>query len=261
MFRDTCWDARTNRFVCKDGSNYINPTVAPRRRCRSTTSTRRRPQLHVAHGAARRRRAARRGRDAAVQRARRASTYPIPPAPPSASRSADARWRAEKVVVRDLLIVGMGDSFALGRRQSGRAGALLARALGRLRQAPGEVDLTGYPGTHRSVEADRRQGVHRGERPLDRSGMPSLALFPPAARGPAARHRGSASRRDLRRRRLLGLGGHVRPVPALHRQRMGAQSARHVADLRHRVGAVRRCTRRRCRICPRPITWTAPSPS
>jgi hypothetical protein len=25
MFRDTCWDARNNRFDCKDGSDYINP--------------------------------------------------------------------------------------------------------------------------------------------------------------------------------------------------------------------------------------------
>ncbi|MDP1909176.1 MAG: hypothetical protein Q8K85_12810, partial [Hyphomicrobium sp.] len=25
MFRDTCWDARNNRFDCKDGGSYINP--------------------------------------------------------------------------------------------------------------------------------------------------------------------------------------------------------------------------------------------
>ena len=25
MFRDTCWDARNNRFACKDGGSYINP--------------------------------------------------------------------------------------------------------------------------------------------------------------------------------------------------------------------------------------------
>ena len=25
MFRDTCWDARNNRFACKDGTSYINP--------------------------------------------------------------------------------------------------------------------------------------------------------------------------------------------------------------------------------------------
>ncbi|MCZ7594968.1 MAG: hypothetical protein M5U16_08645 [Hyphomicrobium sp.] len=25
MFRDTCWNARTNRFVCKDRRSYINP--------------------------------------------------------------------------------------------------------------------------------------------------------------------------------------------------------------------------------------------
>ena len=42
MFRNTCWDARTNRFVCPDDKDYINPEIAPRDRAASTTSTRRR---------------------------------------------------------------------------------------------------------------------------------------------------------------------------------------------------------------------------
>ena len=42
MFRDTCWDARTNRFACKDGSRLHQSEIAPRDRSRSTTSTRRR---------------------------------------------------------------------------------------------------------------------------------------------------------------------------------------------------------------------------
>ena len=41
MFRDTCWDARNNRFACKDGSRLHQSEVAPRHRSRSTTSTRR----------------------------------------------------------------------------------------------------------------------------------------------------------------------------------------------------------------------------
>ncbi|MEI9901678.1 MAG: hypothetical protein WDN31_17965 [Hyphomicrobium sp.] len=50
MFRDTCWDARANRFACKDGSDYIKPQGAPR--CSADRQRRRggRPHLHMAHG-------------------------------------------------------------------------------------------------------------------------------------------------------------------------------------------------------------------
>ena len=240
MFRDTCWDARTNRFACKDGGNYINPQVAPRRRSRSTTSTRR-PALSCTwltapHGGD----AARRGRHAAVQRGG-ALRHPL-----SRRRHGQRRDRRPRGGERrrsscsDLLIVGMGDSFASGegnpdvpvrfsRERSADYGKRSSR------QRPHRLS-----GAHRPVEADRRQGLHRGERALDRSGLPPLALFASAARRAAARPRGRPPRRDLRRRRLLGLGGDVRAVPALRRQRVGAQPQRHVADLGHRLGAVRR---------------------
>ena len=67
MFRDTCWDARNNRFACKDGGSYINPKS---HRVIAEDQWRRRSrwlELHLVDGAARRR-AARRGRHATVQR-------------------------------------------------------------------------------------------------------------------------------------------------------------------------------------------------
>ena len=150
---------------------------------------------------------------------------------PSRSRSAGARSRPR--TSRCAISSSSAWATASRRAKAIRTCRCVSRASARrLRQAQGEGDdLTRLSGARRPLEADRRQGLHRGERALDRSGVPPLALFASVARGPAARHRGPAPRRDLRRRRLLGRGGHLRPVPALQGQRVGAQPARPVADL------------------------------
>ncbi len=52
MFRNTCWDGRTNRFVCPDGGDYVNPlshrVIATDRRHRRSLAA----HLHLAHCAA-----------------------------------------------------------------------------------------------------------------------------------------------------------------------------------------------------------------
>ena len=81
-------------------------------------------------------------------------------------------------------------------------------------------------GAHRAVEADRRQGVHRGECALERSGAATARSI----RISCARRCSSASRTPHRAVTYVGVacsGSEVdlRPVPALHRQRVGAQPA------------------------------------
>ena len=239
MFRNTCWDVRTNRFVCPNGKDYINPKshrVIARIDNVDEAVGLSCTWLTAPHGGEELR-----GK-VVTQPCNEAVKLDVPyPAGLTVEVEIGGRTVAtEDIRVRDLLIVGMGDSFASGegnpdvpvhfsRERSASYG----------KRAKEGLDLTRLSGPRRALEADRRQGLHRGECALERSGVPPLALLASAARGAPARHRGPAPRRHLRRRRLLGLGGHLRPVPALHRQRVGAQPARPVADFAHRVRPVR----------------------
>ena len=97
---------------------------------------------------------------------------------------------SEEIRVHDLLIVGMGDSFASGEGNPDVPVRFSRDRTADYGKRSGNVDLTGYPARIGAVEADRRQGLHPGERALDRSGLPPLALFASVARRAAARHRG-----------------------------------------------------------------------
>jgi len=112
MFRETCWDARKNRFVCRDGGSYINPKShrvvfeianvdeAERLSCTWLTA----PQGGALRG------------DAVTQACSEPVTFEVPyPAGAVISVEIGGREIArEDVRVSDLLIVGMGDSFASG---------------------------------------------------------------------------------------------------------------------------------------------------
>ncbi len=222
MFRDTCWDARNNRFACKDGGSYINPKShrvilkingvdeAAGLSCTWLTA----PLGGALRG------------DVVTQPCSEDAHFEVPyPAGSAVSVEIGGREVAtEKVVVKDLLVVGMGDSFA-----SGEGNPDVPVRFSRDRSADygtrsADSDLTGYPARIGAVETDRRQGVHSGERALVRPGLPSFALFAPATRSACSSPSKTIIARHLRRRRLFGLGGDVRPVPAVRRQRVGAQS-------------------------------------
>ncbi len=113
MFRETCWDARKNRFHCRDGGSYINPKShavvfkitnideAARLSCTWLTAPLGGEAL----------------RGTAVTQA---CSDPVEfdiPYPAGADVSVEIGGREiarEEVRVTDLLIVGMGDSFASG---------------------------------------------------------------------------------------------------------------------------------------------------
>ena len=135
---------------------------------------------------------------------------------------------------------GHGRQLRLRRGQPGHAGALFVGAHHRLRHRPQRCAALRLSGPHRRLAGHRRQKVHRGERALAGPGLPSLALLPPTAGRTAARRRGSAPCRHVRRVRLLGRGDDVRPLPRIQGQRVGAQSPGLAADFRRRRGSVRR---------------------
>ena len=163
--------------------------------------------------------------------------------------------------VTDLFIVGMGDSFASGEGNPDVPVRFSPDRTTDYGIGSNEAPLSGYPARIGDWQDDRRQEVHRGERALAGPGLPSLALFPPAAGRAAARRRGPAPRRDVRGLRLLGRGDDVRPVPASTRATSGCPTRR---TCRRSRPSPRRSAAARARAtttCPRPITSTAGSPS
>jgi hypothetical protein len=113
MFRNTCWDVRTNRFVCPNGESYINPAAhavlariegideAPRLTCRWATAPLGGKEL----------------RGKVVTQPCSDEVRLEVPYPKGLSVKVEIGGRevaSSDIVVRDLLIVGMGDSFASG---------------------------------------------------------------------------------------------------------------------------------------------------
>ncbi|MDH4982848.1 hypothetical protein [Hyphomicrobium sp. D-2] len=142
MFRDTCWNSDTNQFVCKDGRSYINPTShraifritnideAAGLSCTWLTAPRSGPV---------------RG-DAVTLPCSEEVRFDIP-YPSGARVTVEIGGRevaAEDVQVKDLLVVGMGDSFA-----SGEGNPDLPVRFSRDRSSDygthGGVALNGYP--------------------------------------------------------------------------------------------------------------------
>ena len=146
---------------------------------------------------------------------------------------------SEKVIVKDLLIVGMGDSFASGEGNPDVPVRFSRDRTADYGKRSADSDLTGYParigpwkqiGDKAFIQENARwtdQGCHRSLYSHQLRAALQLGL------------EDDTSRRHLCRRRLLGIGSDVRPVPAVRGQRVGAEPQRHVADFRHRFGAVR----------------------
>ncbi|HET6322674.1 MAG TPA: hypothetical protein VFF87_11535 [Hyphomicrobium sp.] len=170
MFRDTCWNARTNRFSCKDGKSYINPTShrvilridnvdeASGLSCTWLTAPRGGPV---------------RG-DAVTQPCSEEVRFDIPyPAGATVSVEIGGREVAtQDVQVRDLLIVGMGDSFASGegnpdvpvRFSRDRAADYGSRAGSDLGGYPARIGPWKQIGDKAFIEENARwsdQGCHR----------------------------------------------------------------------------------------------------
>ena len=260
MFDKTCWDPRRNRYACRERSDYLNPKSHTVLRAGweglEDAQTVDCTWLTAPQG----RGGPRQGRDAALRYAgaarralsRRRLDQGGDRRPPGGG---DGRARHRSLRRRH------GRQLRLRRGQPGRAGALLARPQHRLRHRLQQNAALRLSRPHRRLEGDRRQEVHRGERALAGPGLPPLALFAPAPRGAAARHRGPAPRRDVRRRRLLGRGDHVRPVPASTRATNGYRTR---PTCRRSRRSPRRSAAARARAtttCPRPTTSTARSPS
>ena len=144
MYRKTCWDWKKNVYRCPEYADYMNPdshrVIARDRRHRRS----RRSDVHMAHGAARRR-----------QLRGRAITQPC--SEPLAVQRALSRRRGIKVEiggrevlqadikVSDILVVGMGDSFASGEGNPDVPVRFSRERTAELRQADANADLTGYP--------------------------------------------------------------------------------------------------------------------
>ncbi|MTD93661.1 hypothetical protein GIW81_04850 [Hyphomicrobium sp. xq] len=143
MFRDTCWDARNNRFDCKDGSDYINPKShrvafkignvdeAAGLSCTWLTA----PLGGELRG------------DVVTQPCSEEAHFKIA-YPAGATVSVEIGGRevaSEKVQVKDLLIVGMGDSFASGEGNPDVPVRFSRDRTADYGERSGKVDLTGYP--------------------------------------------------------------------------------------------------------------------
>jgi hypothetical protein len=113
MFRNTCWDARTNRFVCPDGKDYINPAshrVIARIDHVDEAAGLSCTWMTAPHG----------GSELRGKVETLACSDPIKldvPYPGGVTVEVQIGGRTvatEDIAVRDLLIVGMGDSIASG---------------------------------------------------------------------------------------------------------------------------------------------------
>lgn len=144
MFRDTCWNAQTNRFECDDKGRYINPkshsvvaTIdhideADRLSCTWLTAPLggRNP----------------RGR-AITQPCSEPARFDVP-YPAGATVSVEIGGRAvatAEVKVRDLLVVGMGDSIASGEGNPDVPVRFSRERSASYGEGSGKNDLSGYP--------------------------------------------------------------------------------------------------------------------
>ena len=144
MFRNTCWDTHTNRFTCPDGDDYMNPkshgviaTIenvdeAGRLDCTWLTAP---------HGGT-----VLRGK-AVTQPCSEAVRFDIP-YPDGATVKVEIGGRevaSEDIRVRDLLVVGMGDSIASGEGNPDVPVRFSRERAARYGKRSAKYDLTGYP--------------------------------------------------------------------------------------------------------------------
>ncbi len=239
MYRKTCWNDAKNRYVCPDRVDYINPkshevivTLSG-----ATDASVDCNWLTTPHG----------GESPRGDAISKPCTAPVEvdvPYPGGMTVSVSVGGReiaSTEIKVRDILIVGMGDSFASGEGNPDvpvrfsperatdygkeRPQEPISRAI-RPASAPGSRSAT-KSSSRRTRAGWIRPATARSIRIQLRAAL-QLAVEDP--------HRAVT----YRRLRLLGRRDHVRPVPALQGQRVGAQSAGPVADLGRRRGPVRR---------------------
>ena len=144
MFRNTCWDARTNRFACPEGDDYIYPKThavvatienvdeAARLDCTWLTA----PQGGTVL----------RGK-AVTQPCSEAVRFDIP-YPDGTTVKVEIGGRevaSEDIRVRDLLVVGMGDSIASGEGNPDVPVRFSRERAARYGKRSKKYDLTGYP--------------------------------------------------------------------------------------------------------------------
>ena len=241
VFANTCWDYAANRYSCQDRRDYLNPkshTILVRIEGLDDSQTVDCTWFTSPRGKGQRGKAVTLPCDTPVQ-----LDVPYP-----------GRRLGQR---RDRRPAGGGGGGARHATCSSSAWATASPPARATRtcpcasrptarpttaSAPTACALSGYPARIGDWTRDRRPEVHRGERPLAGPGLPSLALFPPAAGRAAARHRGPAPRRDVRGRGLLGRGDDLRPVPRATRATSGCPTRR---------------TCRRSRPSPRPSAAAA----
>jgi lysophospholipase L1-like esterase len=144
MFRNTCWDARTNRFDCPDVDDYINPKThrvvamienvdeAARLDCTWLTAP---------HGGDNPR-----GK-VVTQPCNKAARFDIP-YPDGAAVKVEIGGReiaSQDIRVRDLLVVGMGDSIASGEGNPDVPVRFSRERSASYGKRSAKSDLTGYP--------------------------------------------------------------------------------------------------------------------
>jgi len=143
MFRNTCWDARQNRFDCRDGSDYMNPKshrVVVRVTNIDEAAGLSCTWLTAPHGGKLR-------GDVVTQPCSDEVQFAIP-YPDGATLSLEIGGRqvaSEEIRVRDLLVVGMGDSIASGEGNPDVPVRFSRERTADYGERSGAVDLTGYP--------------------------------------------------------------------------------------------------------------------
>jgi hypothetical protein len=144
MFRNTCWDAHTNRFECPEVDDYINPKS--HRVVASIENVDEAQRLDCTWLSAPRGGDNPRGK-AVTQPCSEAVHFDVP-YPDGASVKVEIGGRevaSEDIRVRDLLVVGMGDSIASGEGNPDVPVRFSRERAASYGERSAKYDLTGYP--------------------------------------------------------------------------------------------------------------------
>ncbi len=254
MYSKTCWINSRNRYVCPNGDDYINPKAhrvvltlkgvpEPDVDCRWITSS-------LAEGD---------GGESLLTRPCKEPVLFSAPYPSGLAVRVEIGGitvASTEVKVRDIFVVGLGDSFGSGEGNPDVPVRFSPERTIEYGKGGGSGSLSGYParvgpwkqvGDDAFVKANARwldQACHRSLYSYQARAALELAVEDP--------HR-AVTFAGLR---VLGRRSHVGHVPALQGQRVGAEPAGSLADLGRGRRAVRPAAKRPSRICPRPITCT-----
>ncbi len=144
MFRNTCWDVHTNRFTCPDGGDYINPRS--HRVIARIDNVDEAERLDCTWLTAPRGGSVPRGK-VVTQPCSEPVRFDVP-YPDGATVEVEVGGREiarEDIRVRDLLIVGMGDSFASGEGNPDVPVRFSRERSASYGKRSGKYNLSGYP--------------------------------------------------------------------------------------------------------------------